>query len=226
MIISSRFKSLIKNLIESEWYTNQGPLLNDFEAKLESVSNFENAICCTNFQISLIMTLECLKTANSVYNFFGKVSNILNNSINWCNIDKLFYVDFLSQIKHPDILVIHSNDLVLINIEDLKVFQNIIIIEDCISSNEKKLLSKRIILLKKILTSCNLFYIQNFNKDSNLYALDASCIYSNSRIYSEKLRNIRSSYGVRVLVDVDKTANGRVSEIQALYGLESLSHLE
>ncbi|MDX1668823.1 MAG: DegT/DnrJ/EryC1/StrS family aminotransferase [Limnobacter sp.] len=62
----------------------------------------------------------------------------------------------------------------------------------------------------------------SFENHHEVNAQGAACIATQCDHTAELLRNIRSSYGVRKPCEVVKTANGRMSEAQAAFGVVSL----
>ncbi|NJM31656.1 MAG: hypothetical protein HC848_00610 [Limnobacter sp.] len=67
--------------------------------------------------------------------------------------------------------------------------------------------------------------VLSFAHGQAVQAQGAACILCPCDALAEKLRNIRSSYGMRKAVPVVKTANGRMSEAQAAFGLLALQTL-
>lgn len=63
------------------------------------------------------------------------------------------------------------------------------------------------------------------DRGSCMDAQGGACLATEDDELAERLRNIRSSYGVRHTVPVNKTANGRMSEAQAAFGLIALKTL-
>lgn len=64
------------------------------------------------------------------------------------------------------------------------------------------------------------------DRKSCMNAQGGACLVTEDDELAEVLRNIRSSYGVRRAVPVMKTANGRMSEAQAAFGLIALNALK
>ncbi len=64
------------------------------------------------------------------------------------------------------------------------------------------------------------------DRESCMDAQGGACLVTDDDELADILRNIRSSYGVRHTVPVNKTANGRMSEAQAAFGLIALKTLE
>lgn len=193
-------KKLIKYIdliLKNEYYTNHGPLTKKIEKMLENESDFKNAITVSNYIISILMVAELFSDKQKFYSdrniMSKKAIDLLKKKLKYSNQKDKNTINFLSPKKKHSIF--EKNNVYLCN----RISQ--------IKKNEDK-------------NSISIFNLENNVNDN--YTYTGSVIFLNDQFKAEKLRNIRSSYGIRKEFSVYRTCNGRFSEFQSAIYLSNL----
>jgi dTDP-4-amino-4,6-dideoxygalactose transaminase len=61
-----RYKTAMRGIFERRYYTNQGPLVQQLEERLQDYLGVKHAICVTNATIGLMMAAEALDLTGKV----------------------------------------------------------------------------------------------------------------------------------------------------------------
>jgi len=210
----SNWEQIEKSLTEifdRQWYTNHGVLARQFEAALEQWLGVENVICVVNPAIGMIIALESLRI-NNVHVLSPNLDQYTLNALQWTNIK----IDEKEQYA------------ALLNARNLNDFttlrHQIHVINACGNKTPINTINK--IKSMNIPDQSRWLTVFSFEQSDCIQAQGAGCIATPCNHTAELLRNIRSSYGVRKALQVVKTANGRMSEAQAAFGLSSLHQLK
>lgn len=217
----SKVESAFRDLFEREWYTNHGPLAQKFEKDLQDYLSIENAVCVTNSGIALTMALEVLQINGSI-KVYGEESLNLSSGLYWSGIHGATQNKRVASVLVSEL---DGKDIVAAIEESTK--NNCPLILDLTQHSEADSLEKVSNFFTNIEISCSnpVLAVLSFDKGHAIEAQGAACIATNDMMIAERLRNIRSSYGVRQKMPVVKTANGRMSEAQAVFGLVSIEGL-
>lgn len=224
-----RYKSAFREIFERQYYTNQGPLTQELENKIEDFLGVKNAICVSNGTIGLMMVAEALEISGKVilpsFTFVASAQALVWSGLKplFCDVDADTH-----QIDHRQVLALIDNDVGAIlgvnlwggacdleSLEDIGGKKGVQVFFDsahgfgCVSNGLK-------------LGNYGRAEIFSFHATKLLNATEGGCICTNDDELADRLRNIRSSYGVEKKVDVAKTSNGRMSEAQAAIALMSL----
>jgi dTDP-4-amino-4,6-dideoxygalactose transaminase len=207
-------EAAFRGLFSREWYTNHGPLAQQLEAALGDALGVGHAVCVATPGIALTMALEVWERPGAV-RVFGPVHPDLACALAWAGMS----------VSPPDAPA------------ELAI---------CVGIDEEALLRGRafaqgagvpLVLdasvgvdhdgaagLAASLAACRTPALAVIGlRGGPLDAHGGACIALDDDEAAERLRNIRSSYGVRSPRPVIKTANGRLSEAQAAFGLLSLA---
>jgi dTDP-4-amino-4,6-dideoxygalactose transaminase len=223
------YEVAMRGIFEREYYTNHGILTDLLEEKLKRFLNVEHVICVTNATIGLMMAAEALELSGKVlmpaHTFIATPLSMVRCGLEpvFCDVDLYTHhlsTETLEKAFVPDVsavLGVHlwgsAADTPAImrwaEKRKIKVFWDSAQAIGC-SINNKRVGG---------FTSLEVF---SFHATKIVSAGEGGCIATNDNILADRLRNIRSSYGVKKITPVAKTANGRISEFQAAIALMSL----
>ncbi len=230
------FKGVIDQISKTNYYTNNGPLLQQLERELAIYLGVKYVLAVTNGTIGLMIALEAIHKQGSIltprFSFPATMNAIcmiganifycdtLRFSPNACLVsieDKLKNNKDISTILLPNLWSTVNN---IDEISCLSNKYNVNLIYDSTQSFSCSYKGKRI----AINGNAEVF---SFHATKLITSFEGGCITTNNRYLYEKLSNIRSSYGaVGHLYKPVKTANGRMSELQAGLCLKSLSKIK
>lgn len=224
-----RYESAFRGVFEREYYTNQGPLVQQLEEKLENFLGVKHAICITNATIGLMMVAEALALKGKVilpaFTFIASAQ-----SLTWTGIKPTF-CDINLNSHHIDAEKISS----LID-NNVSAIMGVNLWGGACDHEALAAVAKKH-KLPIYYDSAHSFgcskgetriggygeaEVFSFHATKILSATEGGCITTNNDELAKRLRNIRSSYGAGPAVTVVKTANGRMSEAQAAIALLSL----
>ena len=224
-----RYEAAFQKIFERQYYTNQGPLTEELEEKLQQFLGVKHAICVTNATIGLIMTAEAMQLTGKVilpaFTFIASAQ-----SLSWTGIEPVFCdinlntcqieIDKISALIDKDVSAIMGvnlwggscNPKALTELADAHGIQ---LYFDSAHSFGCTIDGVSI-------GNFGRAEIFSFHATKVLSGTEGGCICTNDDDLAGRLRNIRSSYGARRSENVIKTANGRMSEAQAAVALMSL----
>ncbi len=224
-----RYELAFGKIFERKYYTNHGPLLQELEEALESYLGVKHVICVTNATIGLMMAAEALElTGKVIVPSFTFIASI--QSLAWSNIEPV-YCDV--DPKTHQINADHVADLISDEVSGIMAVNlwggacSITTLQALADEHNLKLFfdSAHAFGCKTDIGSIGQFgmlEVFSFHATKILSAAEGGCVCTNDESIAARLRNIRSSYGAGVQVDVVKTSNGRMSEAQAALALMSL----
>lgn len=227
------YETAMKGIFDRQYYTNHGPLVSDFESALADFLGVREVISVTNNTIGLIMVADALKLRGKVIiPSFTFAATAL--SLKRCGLTPVF-CDISSESFFPSVKELEDTYE-----DDVSAVIGVHLWGSCapISSFSEWASKKRI---KIYWDSAQAFgcHVDNqpvggngvaeifsFHATKVLSCAEGGCITTNNSGLADHLRNIRSSYGVKTRVDVNRTTNGRMSEFQAALGLLALGAYE
>jgi len=210
---SKNCKKVLCQIYKNRYFSNHGPLAQQFESELEAFFNVRNAIVVTNNALAILITMSGSYSGKKVAILSGCEKDVLD-AVNISNVDFVnTTIDSLAteSLSSISMLVVSSNTLT----KDNSVFL-------------KGLEEKGITVIICYLSISDFHYHENFENAISVYSLGSGTlaqggvITTNDDNLAEIFRNIRSSYGTRKAMKVKATCNGRFSEIQAGIGLNIL----
>lgn len=224
-----RYKSAFHGIFERQYYTNQGPLTEQLEDRLQQFLGVKHAVCVTNATIALMMVAEAMGLSGKVilpaFTFIASAQ-----SLTWTNIQPVFCdvdpdthqisVDQVAALIEPGVSAIMGVNL-WGGACDAKA------LAELAAANGIKLYFDSAhafgCRVRDIpIGGFGAAEVFSFHATKVLSATEGGCISTNDDDLAARLRNIRSSYGAGKPVDVVKTSNGRMSEAQAAVALMSL----
>ena len=226
-----QYKKAMHGIFQRQYYTNQGCLTDLLERKLQSFLGVNHVICVTNATVGLMMAAEALELSGKVLmpaqTFIATPLSALRCGLEpvFCDVDlethhitpetlEEAFVDGVSAV-----LGVHlwgsAADINGVKAwateRDLKVYWDSAQSMGCKINDQQT----------GRFASIEVF---SLHATKIVSAGEGGCITTSDGALAEKLRNIRSSYGIGEKVDVVKTANGRMSEFQAAMALLSLEN--
>ena len=228
-----RFESAMRDIFERRYFTNHGPLAQDFEKKLAEALGVRHAICVTNATIGLVMAADALELSGKVivpsHTFIATAQ-----SLKWCGLEPVFCdVDPVThQISATEIeALVDDETSAVLGVHLWGGACDITALERVCQQHELKLFFDSAHAFGCRVGDSHIggfgeLEVFSFHATKVLSATEGGCITTNSDETAAKLRNIRSSYGAGTPVPVVKTSNGRMSELQAAIGLMSLEDFD
>jgi dTDP-4-amino-4,6-dideoxygalactose transaminase len=224
-----RYVTSFQGIFERQYYTNQGPLTQELEEKLQKFLGVKHAICVTNATIGLKMTAEALELSGKVilpaFTFVASAQSLSWTGLEpvFCDIDmetQQIALDQIDALVDDDVSAIMGVNLwggacdpkALAGLADshgIRLYFDSAHAFGCAVDS----------VPVGNFGSAEVF---SFHATKILSATEGGCICTNDDDLAARLRNIRSSYGAGRPVSVVKTSNGRMSEAQAAIALMSL----
>jgi hypothetical protein len=210
---SKNCKEVLMQIYKNRYFTNHGPLTQQFESELETFLSVSNAVTIMNNTLAIMIAMSGSYSGKKVAILSGCEKDVLD-AVNISNVDFVnTTIDSLAteSLSSIGMLVVSSNTLT----KDNSVFL-------------KGLEEKGIIVIICYLSISDFHYHENFENAISVYSLGSGTlvqggiITTNDGNLAEIFRNMRSSYGVRKTLKVKATCNGRFSEVQAGIGLNIL----
>lgn len=224
-----KYEARFRDIFARQYYTNQGPLTQELEQRLEAFFGVKHVICVTNATVGLIMAAESLGLSGKVvtpsFTFIATAQ-----ALEWANLQPVFCdVDLETHCVTPDTiapcLAEDVSAILAVNLWN----------GSCDPQAIQAFASSR--GLKLFFDSAHTFGCEvndapiggfgalevfSFHATKVFSSAEGGCLTTNDDEIAKRLRNIRSSYGAGPPVSVVKTSNGRMSEAQAAIGLMSL----
>jgi dTDP-4-amino-4,6-dideoxygalactose transaminase len=220
-----------RDIFARQWYTNQGPLAQEFERSLEAFLGVRHAICVTNATIGLIMAAEALGLSGKVvtpsFTFIATAQ-----ALEWAQLRPVFCdVDPTTHHITPELIAPHLDEsvsaILAVNLWggscDQRALQTL--------ADERGL---RLFYDSAHAFGCSANGVSigrfgavevfSFHATKAFSTAEGGCLTTDDDELAKRLRNIRSSYGAGPPIPVVKTSNGRMSEAQAAIGLMSFGN--
>jgi dTDP-4-amino-4,6-dideoxygalactose transaminase len=224
-----RYEAAFRGIFERQYYTNQGPLTDQLEEKLQNFLGVKHVICVANATIGLMMAAEAMHLTGRVilpaFTFIASAQSLSWTGLKpvFCDIDpstQQLAVNQVASLIDSDVSAIMGVNLWggscnPRELSDLAAANGIDLYFDSAHAFGCKVDDIRI-------GNFGQMEVFSFHATKILSATEGGCISTNDDYLAARLRNIRSSYGAGHPVEVTKTSNGRMSEAQAAIALMSL----
>lgn len=228
-----QFKEVVDGVYDRKYYTNHGPLLKQLEDELSVFFKVNHAVCMTNMDIALMISLLALDLKKNIllpaFSPIAMAQNIIWSGLHPVYCDNDPGQPNLSAKKIEGSL---SADIsAVIAIHNWGNACDIDAIGKLANANNLKLIycSSDVIgqtYKRRVHGGNGNLEIFSFHEKEMINGGDGACVTTNDDHLAARLRNIRSSYGARHPVKIPYTGNGRMSEIQAGLIIQTLSDLE
>ncbi len=230
------FKDIIDQISKTNYYTHNGPLLQKLESELAIYLGVDYVLAVTNGTIGLIIALEALHKEGSIltprFSFPATMNAIcmVGSTLFYCDTlryspnvclesleEKLINNKTISTVLLPNLWSTVNN------IDEINFLSNKYNFDLIYDSSQAFSCSYKD---QKISINGNA-EVFSFHATKLITGFEGGCITTNNKYLYEKLSHIRSSYGAIGNFDMPiKTANGRMSELQAGLCLKSLSKIK
>jgi len=224
-----RYEAAFRGIFDRQYYTNQGPLTEQLEERLQQFLGVKHAICVSNATIGLMMTTDAMGLTGKVilpaFTFAASAQSLSWAGLKpvFCDIDlnthqiDLERIDALIDDEVSAIMGVNlwggaCKPKALQELADAKGVQ--------LYFDSAHAFGCAVDGVKIANFGCAEVF--SFHATKILSATEGGCVCTNDDDLAARLRNIRSSYGAGRPVNVVKTANGRMSEAQAAIALMSL----
>jgi len=228
-----RYEAAVKGIFERRYYTNQGPLVQELEVKLQQMLGVKHVICIVNATVGLMMAAEALELQRKVilpsFTFLASAQSLSWAGLEpvFCDVDPVTHQIDVEKIK--PLITESVSAIMAVNLwggaSDVDALSQL--------ANET---GKKLYFDSAHAFGCEIngrkiggfgaLEVMSFHATKMLSATEGGCICTNDDAIAAKLRNIRSSYGAGAPVTVVKTSNGRMSEFQAAIALLNLEDFE
>jgi dTDP-4-amino-4,6-dideoxygalactose transaminase len=228
------FESAIRDIFVRRYYTNHGPLAQELEDRLAKFFNVRHVVTMTNGTIALMIAAKALNLTGKIivpaFTFAATVQ-----SLTWAGIDPLFCdVDPQTHILTPELVAPLLDDQEVSAILPVHLWGNLCNTEDLEELARRKGIPVYYDAAHAFGCTRNgrkagchgALEIFSFHATKVFNTTEGGCVCTNDDDIAERLRNLRSSYGRRISVDIPVHANGRFSEAQAVMGLLCLEEYD
>lgn len=226
------FENAFRDIFARRYYTNHGPLAQELEDRLAEFFGVRHVVTMTNGTIALMLAAKALNLTGKVivpaFTFAATVQ-----SLTWAGVEPLFCdVDPQTHMLTPALVAPLLDDPDVSAILPVHLWGNL-----CNTKALENLAQQKGIPVyydaahafgctrKGRKAGCHgALEIFSFHATNVFNTAEGGCVCTNNDDIAERLRNLRSSYGRRISVDIPINGNGRFSEAQAVMGLLSLGN--
>ena len=220
----------MRGIFERQYYTNQGPLVQELESALKKQMRVRHVICVANATIGLMMAADALELKGRVITpAFSFIAT--SQSLTWAGLEPLF----CDIEPHSHQLDPNKLEYALKNESVSAVLAVNLWGDACAHEELGRLAAQHGVpiyydsahafgceIAGRPIGSLGALEVFSFHATKVLSAAEGGCICTDDDALAARLRNIRSSYGAGAPVHVSRTANGRMSEAQAAIALLNL----
>ena len=221
------FENAFRDVFVRRYYTNHGPLAQELEDRLAEFFGVRHVVTMTNGTIALMLAVKALNLTGKVivpaFTFAATVQ-----SLTWAGVEPLFCdVDPQTHLLTPELVAPLLDDPGVSAILPVHLWGNL-----CNTEALEELAQRKRIPVyydaaqafgctrKGRKAGCHgALEIFSFHATNVFNTAEGGCVCTNDDDIAERLRNLRSSYGRRISVDIPINGNGRFSEAQAAMGL-------
>ncbi len=224
-----RYSAAFEGIFKRQFYTNNGPLLDELEEKLQGFLEVKHAICVSNATFGLMMVADAMGLSGKVilpaFTFVASA-----HSLSWSGLEPVF-CDVNLDTHQMDI-----NQVAALIDEDVSAIMGVNLWGGaCNPKALSELASSKGVQL--YFDSAHAFgctvdavpvgnfgraEVFSFHATKILNATEGGCISTNDDDLAARLRSIRPTYGKESPVTIARVANARMSEAQAAIALMSL----
>jgi dTDP-4-amino-4,6-dideoxygalactose transaminase len=227
------YETAFRDILARNWYTNHGPLAVKLEQQLAEMIGVGHAVCVTNATLGLSIAAEALGIDGPVVvpglAVIGTAQALL-----WSNLEPVFCdVDRFTHHIDPFAVEQRLRDgaraILGVNLWgglcDVQALEGLAAQYGVPLYFDSSHAFGGVAIGGGKAGTFGDAEVFSMHRDDVLNATEGGFIATDDGELAERMRNIRSSYGVRRAVAVGRTANGRMSEAQAAMALLSLESL-
>jgi dTDP-4-amino-4,6-dideoxygalactose transaminase len=228
-----RYERAMRSILDRQYYTNHGPLVRRLEERIESLLGVRNAVTVTNATLGLYLVALGLELRGKVmvpsFTFVGTAQAVLLAGLDavLCDVDRETHHLTVAGVERaledgvsalcPVGLWGGSAD-----VDALSSFARAHGLACYIDSAQ----SFGSVRAGAGLGRGGEAEVFSFHATKVLSAAEGGCVCTDDDELAERIRNMRSNYGIRGRRPVSLTVNARMSEAQAAIGLLSLDDLD
>jgi hypothetical protein len=214
---SKDFKEILLKAYENRYFSNHGPLAQQFENEIEVFLNIRNAVSVPNNALAVLIAMSGSDNGDKVAILNGCKKDVFDAA----KMSNLNFTKITIESLKTNLLA----DIGMVIVSSSKLTKsNFTFFNDLVKKGFKVIICYS--------------SIANFYDHNNIEGVISVCslgsgtlaqggiIATNNDELAEIFRNIRSSYGARKVLKVKATCNGRFSEIQAGIGLALLNKVK
>ncbi len=224
------FEKAFRDIFYRRYYTNHGPLAQELEDRLADFFGVRHVVAMTNGTIARMLAAKALNLTGKVivpaFTFAATVQSLI-----WAGVEPLFCdVDPQTHVLTPELVAPLLDEPDVSAILPVHLWGNI-----CDTEALEELAQRKGIPVyydaahafgctrKGRKAGCHgALEIFSFHKTKVFSTVEGGCVCTDDDDIAARLRNLRSSYGRRISVDIPINGNGRFSEAQAAMGLLGL----
>lgn len=228
---AARCEAAVADILQRQYYTNQGPLTRRLEQRLAEASGCRHAVCVTNDTIAVLMAVEALGLQGAVL-LPASAGAAVFNGLRWAGLQP-WACPLPPGQAAPDAAALDAAAA------ELAAQGQPLAALWCETGLDEGLTARAWAAARglPLLTELSATFdggplrldgplgVLSLHADAFFNSLEGGCILTDDDGLAARLRNIRSSYGAGPPVDVVRTSNGRMSEPQAAIGLLNLDTL-
>jgi dTDP-4-amino-4,6-dideoxygalactose transaminase len=226
-----RYEAAMREVLESQWYNNEGPKFQEFEEKLASFLGVKHALCMGSATFGLMAVIEALNLKGRIlvpsFSFVATAQAVTR-----CGATPIFCdIDYPTHHICPVKLEEH-----LVKIEGIEAILAVNLWGGLANIGELERLAAAY-KIPLIFDSAQGFGCEHrgvriggfgdaevfsFHATKVLSTAEGGCIATNNDELAARIRGIRPGYGDRPIIQPFRVLNSRMSEAQAAVGLLSL----
>lgn len=226
------FESSFRGIFKRRYYTNQGPLAEELEAKLSDYLRVKHAITMTNGTIGLMIAAKALGLSGEIilpaFTFVASAQ-----SLTWAGLEPIFcdvdpdthnitaeLVEPLISKNVSAVMGVHlwGNPCEVEEMQSLADRRGLLLYFDAAHAFASEYREKKIGGFGEL-------EVFSFHATKIMSSAEGGLVCTDDDELAKRIRNIRSSYGAGPSVEIPLTGNGRFSEAQAAMGLLSFDSL-
>lgn len=233
LITLADYESVFRRLHANQYFTNHGPLAQEFEATIEAFLEIDHVVAVGNESLTLLLALASLELQGDLVvpawggGLATEIARSLRLSVRYCDVDAMTHqmsISTLQQVVDDEVAAVCLVEMYGSrcdpDIIDWLVEKNKQVVILALESFASESIAGRAISNPSVVT------IFGFGPQAVLSATQGGAAATENEELAERCRNIRSSYGARRPIPVTATCNGRFSEFQAGIGLINYGYLE
>jgi dTDP-4-amino-4,6-dideoxygalactose transaminase len=228
-----RYEEAMRGIVQRRYYTNHGPLVAELEEQLEHLLGVRNAITVSNATMGLYLVLQALGLSGKVlmpaFTFIAtaQAARLANLDLVFCDVDPESHhvtAETADHAMEPGTAALcavnlwggHADTDAL---ERWAASRGVALLYDSAHGFGVETASGPL----GRFGSAEVF---SFHATKILSATEGGCVCTENDELAERIRNMRSNYGIRRPLRVPLTINARMSEAEAAIALMSLSDFE
>lgn len=229
---AARFDAAMAGIFERQYYTEFGPLNRQVEATLQATLNVAHAICVATDSIGLLMATDAMMIEGNV--IVPSMATAAAAAVECCGLQPVFCdmhpATLQLDVRHVERLIDDRTAAILgahlwggaCDIEPLSVLAQAAGIELYFDGSHA--FGCQPVTLHSLARGRATIF--SFGQDNIVNAGEGACICTNDDVLAARLRVMRASSGVREPADVNRTVNGRFSELQAALAQMSIADFD